>query len=380
MRGCRCLRSYFLRGIKIDVNDKDIKMLKQMQIKRFTVFQEANLEFSPQLNVIVGENGTGKSHLLKLAYSLIATSNAAGRKSPDSKPSKTFLQKAYGEKLNNVFRPETLGRLATRKQGRERCEITLTFFDDKNLNTSISFAANSQTDVQVNKLPLSWNKNNSLFLPPRELMTIFPGFTSVYEGNYLNYEETLYDICVHLGKLLRKGIVEKEILSFINPIENVLGGQIRLNKNGNFYLRISGGEYVEMPLLAEGHRKLAMLARLIANGAIQNNSYVFFDEPESNLNPKLIKIVAKVIHELAMQGVQIFIATHSFFLLKEFDLLARQQPKNERIKQRFIGLHQSNDGGVQCEQADSLVELQNIVALDEELAQYDREMEVGVNE
>lgn len=352
-----------------------------MKIKRFTVFQEANLEFSPQLNVIVGENGTGKSQLLKLAYSLIATSAAAAKKSSDSKPSKTFLQKAYGEKLSNVFRPENLGRLVARKQGRERCEVEL-IFDDSNFNTSISFATNAKTDAQVDKLPLSWDKQFPLYLPTRELMTIYPNFSSIYTNNYLQYEETWFDTCIHLGALLKKGIKEKEIERLMNPIEDALGGHVVLDGNGRFYLHSKkwGTGKIEMPLLAEGQLKLSMLARLIANGTIRRSSYVFFDEPEANLNPKLIKLIAKVVHELAVQGVQIFIATHSFFLLKEFDLLARQQPKNERIKQRFIGLHQSNNDGVQCEQADSLVELQNIVALDEELAQYDREMEIGVNE
>lgn len=43
-------------------------MLKQLTLHNFTVFKEAHLTFSPGLNVIIGENGTGKTHLLKLAY------------------------------------------------------------------------------------------------------------------------------------------------------------------------------------------------------------------------------------------------------------------------------------------------------------------------
>jgi len=43
-------------------------MLKSLKIKNFTVFSEAEIDFSPGLNVVIGENNTGKSHLLKLAY------------------------------------------------------------------------------------------------------------------------------------------------------------------------------------------------------------------------------------------------------------------------------------------------------------------------
>ena len=48
-------------------------MIKTLKLSNFTVFKEAELEFSPGLNVIVGENGTGKSHLLKLAYTILRT-------------------------------------------------------------------------------------------------------------------------------------------------------------------------------------------------------------------------------------------------------------------------------------------------------------------
>lgn len=43
-------------------------MLKSLQISQFTAFREAELTLSDGLNVIVGDNGTGKTHLLKLAY------------------------------------------------------------------------------------------------------------------------------------------------------------------------------------------------------------------------------------------------------------------------------------------------------------------------
>lgn len=55
-------------------------MLKQMEIKNLTVFSDADLKFSPSLNIIVGENGAGKTHLLKLAYSMLAVSAEEGRK------------------------------------------------------------------------------------------------------------------------------------------------------------------------------------------------------------------------------------------------------------------------------------------------------------
>ncbi len=104
-------------------------MLKQLSVKNLTLFpHEHQLQFAAGLNVFIGENGTGKTHLMKAIYSLIATSEEASRKQ-NSPPTKTYLQKAYADKLLGVFKPDTLGRLASRKQGRSRCELTLHFKD-----------------------------------------------------------------------------------------------------------------------------------------------------------------------------------------------------------------------------------------------------------
>jgi len=55
-------------------------VIKQISIKNLTVFPEAELKFGRNLNVIVGENGTGKTHLLKILYSVLAVSGEAKKK------------------------------------------------------------------------------------------------------------------------------------------------------------------------------------------------------------------------------------------------------------------------------------------------------------
>ena len=95
-------------------------MLKSLDITNFTAFQKARLKFAgPGLNVIVGENGTGKTHLLKLPYAVMALASDKSRRRDGRTPTKAFLQTGIAEKLANVFRPEDshLGRLAHRQQG-----------------------------------------------------------------------------------------------------------------------------------------------------------------------------------------------------------------------------------------------------------------------
>ena len=49
-------------------------MLNSLKVKEFTVFRDVNLKFTDGLNVFVGANGTGKTHLLKLPYAALAMS------------------------------------------------------------------------------------------------------------------------------------------------------------------------------------------------------------------------------------------------------------------------------------------------------------------
>ena len=347
-------------------------MLQSLSIKNLTVFQDANLEFAPNLNVIVGENGCGKSHLLKIAYSVIAASAEEGRKPTASEPTKANLQKVLAEKLVNVMRPESLGRIARRKQGRERCEIRLSFEDVK-FNCDLGFATSSKTEVQIDRLPKAWQPKSPVFLPTRELLTIYPNFVAVYENHYLEYEETYRDTCILLGALAFKGPRESLVSSILKPLEQAMGGKVVLDKNGRFYLRIPGQGNMEMPLVAEGLRKLAMIARLISTGSLLDKGYLFWDEPETNLNPKLIRLVATVIYHLCIQGIQVFVATHSLFLLRELEIIAAKNEFKD-LKHRFFALKPSDDGVV-VEQGNSVEDLHTLALLDEELAQSDRFME-----
>lgn len=349
-------------------------MLKQLNIKNLTLFpNEHNLSFATGLNVFVGENGTGKTHLMKMAYSLIASSQEASRKQEHNAPTKAYLQKAYADKLLGVFKPDALGRLVSRKQGRARCEVSLEF-NNADLNTSVSFATNAKSDVQVKTLPKQWDEQPALFIPTRELMTIYPGFVSLYDMHYVPFEETWRDTCVHLAVPQLKGRRSAAIANLLEPLEEAMGGRVFLDKSGRFYLTIPGTGSMEMQLVSEGLRKLAMLAQLIGNGVLQENGYVFWDEPESNLNPKLIKLIAEVIYSLATNGIQVFIATHSLFLLRELEIISIKN-KDKKFTQRYFGMKPEGNG-ILIEQGDELTDLQTLTLLDEALQQSDRYMDI----
>jgi predicted ATPase len=155
----------------------------------------------------------------------------------------------------------------------------------------------------------------------------------------------------------------------LEPLEKILGGAVR-NENGRFILRLPGEGNMEMPLVAEGIRKLASVAYLIANGSLMDKSTLYWDEPETNLNPLLIAQLAKILVRIAQQGTQVIIATHSLFLLKELDLQLKQvRGKNQ--SGRFFALAQGNDGVI-VQAGNSIEEIEPITALEAEIDQAER--------
>jgi ABC-type lipoprotein export system ATPase subunit len=346
-------------------------MIKSLHVKNFTVFGKATLHFGKNLNVIVGETGTGKTHVLKLAYSLLQTSWEAKRKPGALKPTKEALQTHLAEKLVGVFRPEALGRLARRRQGTTLSTVAMSCSNAWDI--AFRFSSHSKSEVTLGAVPNAWIDAAPAYLPTRELLTIYPGFVSIYDNHYLELEETWRDACVLLGAPLKKGAREARVRELVAPIEEAMGGAIELDQNGRFYLRNAAGR-MEMPLVAEGHRKLGMLARLIATGALLDKGCLFWDEPEANLNPRITKQIARSIVALATGGIQFVLATHSLFLLRELDILL--EASKEKVDARFFGLH-ATDEGVVVKQGPSVDDIGRIAVLDEELEQSDRVLGQG---
>lgn len=347
-------------------------MLKALHIENLTAFAKADLEFGQNINVIIGENGTGKSHLLKAAYCALAVSAAGQKGTAQGVLAKEFLAAAFADKLRGVYKPDDLGRLARRRRrGHNTCKLAYNFFRPK-LDFAVQFSTAMKNEVNVDAVPTDWLEKKPVFLPTRELLSLYPGFASLYAETHLSFEETWNDACLLLGAPLARGPRETKIKKLLKPLEDAMGGSVELDKAGRFYLNVEGAS-MEMHLVAEGLRKLAMVARLIATGSLLDKGYLFWDEPEANLNPRVIKTVAQTILQIAESGIQVFIATHSLFLLRELHIL--QQESFKDLDSRFFGLH-AKENGVVVAQGKTVEDTGDITALDEELSQSDRYLNV----
>ena len=139
-------------------------------------------------------------------------------------------------------------------------------FSEAGTSLAFSFATPSRSEVTVELLPTHWHHRAPVYLPTHELLTIYPGFVPLYETRDVEFEETWRDTCLLLGAPALRGPRRKAVVSLLEPLEEQLGGRVVLERNGRFYLAPTSGGSMEMPLVAEGWRKVAMLARLIATG------------------------------------------------------------------------------------------------------------------
>ena len=162
------------------------------------------------------------------------------------------------------------------------------------------------------------------------------GFVSTYDNFKIDFDLTHREIVsLLLSPELR--VLPAEHREMVAKLEYVIGGSVVL-EGERFYLNSEKGN-LSMPSVAEGLRKIATLIRLIQCGWLRPGATLFWDEPEVNLNPILMDEVVGAILTLARSGVQVFLATHSYVILKELEV---QSTSEDEV--RFFALEPTESG------------------------------------
>lgn len=351
---------------------KGSAILKSATIKKFGLFSDETLEFSPGINVFIGRNGCGKSHLLKLLYTLVKECgrSADGAGVLDAEK----LDVRLAQKLARVFRPDDnrIGRLVQRRQGPGTAEVFATFGNGGKCGFKLS-SFDKLTDAKGDVGPLQ----KAAFLPSREVLALYEGFISAYLMRELSFDETFYDICVSLSASQLRGSRSETVNALVKPLEDEIRGKVSL-EGGRFYVTGVGEGSIEAHLVSEGWRKLAALAQLIINGTLTQNGFLFWDEPEANLNPRMVVQLAETLQRLAHQGIQVFVISHDYLLTNRLSLASEypgQLPEDQRCEVKFFGLTRrgADERGVSISSGSRLADLTDNPILAEYAALYDYE-------
>lgn len=306
-------------------------MLKKIKFDKFTAFERLEVKLSPGINIFLGENGTGKTHILKAAY---AASDIAKSKG------------GFAEKITHVFYPsgKQIGRLVKRSSvsSKGSLEIVREVANGKEITLRLSMSNHTtKTDrATVSGSTKAWMENpmEAAYIPVKDMMANAPGFRSLYEEREIHFEEVYVDIVRKAFLPVLKGPTDKQRKNLLGSLQEAMDGKV-IAKNEEFFLRSKHGE-LEFTLLAEGYRKLGLLWILIQNGTLLNGSVLFWDEPETNLNPKLMRAIVGILIELQRMGVQILLTTHDYVILKEFDL---QTSENDKLIYHSLYRHRDSE-------------------------------------
>jgi ABC-type lipoprotein export system ATPase subunit len=327
--------------------------LQKLTIENFTAFKKAQIEFSPGINVVIGANSTGKSHLMKLGY-VLHRALESGQVAD------------LGLRLEGVFRPDAVGRLVRRGRGARKAKVEASF-DEGSVGFELSGSGPPVKGTMRESRPLP----RAVFLPSRELLAMQEGFIQAYENRELSFDETYFDGCLALSGVALRGPRGEKASKLAEPIFQALGGRVVL-EGKRFYVALPEGN-LEAHLLSEGMRKIASLGHLIVNGSLTKSGLLFWDEPEANLNPMLVTKVVEFLLALARSGVQVVLATHDHLLTSRLSLAA-EYPEGRRVPIAFHALRPGRDGIV-CETAGLLHELEHNPILEEFARFYDDEQE-----
>lgn len=305
-------------------------MITKVKFDNFTAFEELTMQFSPGINILIGENGTGKTHIMKALYAACSVIDVQSSQS-------------FDQKLRSVFLPNSMGRMVHRSRGRHSGSIKVVRRDDKEqTDHSITCLLSSLGKAEVKTV--RWyddRRNPATYIPVKDMLANAPRFRALYSEKHIHFEEVYSDIIDKAMQPIPKGKPSKERAKLLEILHKNISGKV-VEKNETFYLRNRLGE-LEFTLLAEGFRKLGLLYMLIQNETLTNGSVLFWDEPEANLNPVLSETVVKILVELQKMGVQIFIATHDYVLLKEFELAA-----NKHTELLIHTLFRDGEGLIRC--------------------------------
>jgi len=157
--------------------------------------------------------------------------------------------------------------------------------------------------------PIHWKLKNALenirsaprfFYSERERLSGVPGY--------------FYDLASALREKYSGNVEFSDLFETLTS-ESVLGGKLTMSENGELLFR-EGDRDLPLILTATGVVNLGILALLIERKVLDRGTFLFIDEPEAHLHPAWQVVMAETLFELARQGVNVVIATHSVDILK----------------------------------------------------------------
>ncbi len=356
-------------------------MISKLVVEGFTVFpSKESFSFVPGLNVIVGGNDSGKSHLMKLCYALSKWFSGGTRR---ELPEVWAEEKRLRRDLLRVFGTRDLTGLTARNRGNGSAAVRVSMQGEKapqgTAELAFGFCAGQEENgLSIGAMPTRFLKENAVFISPREVLSIYPCYMQAGKRYPELLDSASWELCRALEEEPGNTPIHDGLQHVIRQVETLLNGHL-LRLNGRFYLRRPQQEPLELNLVAEGFKRIGTLGLLIGNGTIRPGTSLFWDEPEMNLNTTHLPLLVNMMMGLSRAGVQIMLTTHSLFLLRELTIQLADK-RNAHLARRFFGMQPPGNSqcGVRTSVGSSPEEIDHIDSLEAEMEQADRYLNMSL--
>jgi AAA15 family ATPase/GTPase len=309
-------------------------MISSITIKNFMAHSELSIKEIPSINVIIGKNDTGKTGLLKLLYSTVKSLEIYSLK---VKQSDVVFKKELSDKLLDTFMPRKngLGDLV-QKGSKEKLDVNITIIENTGrYKQTIYFSFGDRTEKSISTCiehvePLSNSSINALFVPAKEVLTAFADIRNIRENFYgVGFDDTYLDLIKALSLETTKGRVASELSQVNKSLEDLFEGKIeQTGQKEQPFIFKKGNQQFAMQQTAEGIKKIGILTTLITNRQLGKGTILFMDEPETALHPDAIRKMVEMLVAMSKAGVQIFLASHSYFVIKQLANCAKRDDLN----------------------------------------------------
>lgn len=290
-------------------------MLDRIELTNFGPIPEIDWKNLGQINLVIGANDTGKTFLLKALYTGIRTLEEFKRGN-DQRTAVEIL----AEKLRWTFQAEKIGDLVTKGADAPLCY----FLSADHHKFRYSFGKDTTKQIIIQENHIMPRESNSVFLPAKEVLSLYHIIQKTRDRDRVfGFDDTYLDLCRALGPLPKGG----KNSVFAEPrqnLEEILGGKVELDEKSGWQFK-KGNQKFPIGVTAEGIKKIAILDTLLGNRYLGTDSIIFFDEPEAALHPRAISRLLDIVALLAEHGIQFFLASHSYFVVKKLFLIAQER-------------------------------------------------------
>ena len=292
-------------------------MINEIKLRNFGPCSSITWSKLGKINLVVGGNGSGKTFLLKAIYGSLRTLEDYKRGNEQRSASDILADKLYW-----TFQVEKIGDLVSK--GSDGSLSSVLTINHQNFSYSFGKDTSKQISSLENHVPP--RASNSVFLPAKEVLSLHQIIMKSREQDRVfGFDDTYFDLAKALRISTSKGKNYAQFAQSRAKLVDILGGVVEYDEASGRWLFVKGRHKFPIGVTAEGIKKIAILDTLLGNRYLDTDSVVLIDEPESALHPTAISQLLDIVAMLAERGIQFFMASHSYFVVKKLFLIAQQR-------------------------------------------------------